>query len=87
MVMETERSEIEIDLAVIRAAILGDSLFRIRRKTGISEVVVRKSLSRLIRTKRILLNRRTGYYFVTEEGEKFLSVADHKQRPLSLSSL
>jgi len=73
MVMETEWSEIEIDLAVIRAAILGDSLSRIMRKTGISEVVVRKSLTRLIRAKRIQLNRRTGYYFVTEEGEKSLS--------------
>lgn len=73
MVMEIERSEIEIDLAVLHAAILGDSLLRIMRKTGISEVMVRKSLSRLIRAKEIQLNRRTGYYFVTEEGEKSLS--------------
>ena len=71
MVMDTERSDIEIDLAVIRAAILGDSLHRITGKTGISEVQVRKSLLRLIRAKKIRLSR-TGYYFVTEEGEEFL---------------
>jgi predicted transcriptional regulator len=66
-------SLLSIDLMVLKAAILGDSFPRIVRKTKLPEKMVRSSIERLVKSKRLEKNKGSRYYFMTEKGEKLLS--------------
>ena len=73
LVMEIDPPNADNDLAVLRAAILGDTLGSIARKTRLPQARVRESLGRLLKSKNIQRNPGNRYYFVTAYGEKMLS--------------
>jgi CTP-dependent riboflavin kinase len=64
----------DIDYAILKAAILGDTVQRIARKTRLSETTTRMHLMLLEKSGKIgKIRRRAGcYYFVKEKGERFI---------------
>ena len=70
----------EIDYALLKAAILGDSLSRIARKARLQEKDTRKQL-KLLKASRMIDNIRRPegmYYFVTSKGERFITDYESK---------
>ena len=77
MVMEIFADpENEVELKIMRACILGDSLRGIMRKTGIPESTLKTHLQELVKTRMLALNRVSRYYFVTAKGERLLSASE-----------
>jgi CTP-dependent riboflavin kinase len=78
----------DVDYAILKAAILGDTLERIARKTRLSETTALQHLTSLGKSGKVgKIRRRAGYYyFVRERGERFiqryeatLSTGEHEE--------
>jgi predicted transcriptional regulator len=70
----------EIDYTLLKAAILGDTVSRIARKTGMEEKAARQQLEALRASRLVDKNKRQEgiYYYVTGRGERFMTDYESK---------